>query len=298
MRSAVDGWVENRRAMSGPLRRALASARGLWIQAYACCGATCCIGRCLATTSMFSSARASDSPEPSNSAAPRSASNSRDRLTAICINPAATGARNAMSSAPTALPPSSSSPPPKMAENIAIWARKLMPVAIAAATEPIRMSRWRTCIISWASTPSTSLRGRVCHNPSVTHTTAWWGLRPVAKALGWGSGEIATVGIGRFARWASPATIWYSSGASAAVTTRARAARRASLSLFQYENPTMPRPKSRPISSPVDPPSNPPTRTARPPRPASRVKVLKVFLNIWDSASPWDVRGIKCTERT
>ena len=32
-----------------------------------------------------------------------------------------------------------------------------MPVAIAAATEPMRMSRWRTCIISWASTPSISV---------------------------------------------------------------------------------------------------------------------------------------------
>ena len=155
-----------------------------------------------------------------------------------------------------------------------------MPVAIAAATEPMRMSRCRTCIISWASTPSISARGSDCQRPSVTQTTACWGLRPVAKAFGCGLGEMATVGIGRSARCASPATIAYSSGASAAVTTRARAARSASLSLCQYEKPTSPRPSSRPSSSPVRPPSNPPTAMARPARPASKVKVLSVFLNM------------------
>ena len=65
------------------------------------------------------------------------------------------------------------------------------------------------------------------------HTTAWFGLRPVAKALGWRAGEMATTGIGRSARWARPATIRYSSGACCSVTIWAAAAFRASLSLNQ-----------------------------------------------------------------
>ncbi len=51
------------------------------------------------------------------------------------------------------------------------------------------MSRLRTWLNSWASTPWISSPAQVCSSPSVTHTAALSGLRPVAKALGWGWGE-------------------------------------------------------------------------------------------------------------
>ena len=73
-------------------------------------------------------------------------------------------------------------------------------VAIAAATEPIRMSRLRTCMSSWAITPRTSFGESDCNKPVVAHTTAVRGLRPVAKALGCSDGESATRGIGSWAR--------------------------------------------------------------------------------------------------
>ncbi len=89
------------------------------------------------------------------------------------------------------LPPSSSSrPPPNMAPHMAMLATKEMPVATAAATEPIRMSRLRTWDSSWASTPRISSQVQMARSPSVTATAAWWGLRPVAKAFGCGSGEM------------------------------------------------------------------------------------------------------------
>ena len=78
-------------------------------------------------------------------------------------------------------------------------------VAIAAATDPIRMSRCFTCMSSWAITPSTSSRVSEESRPWVAHTTALSGLRPVANAFGCWLGEIATVGIGRSARSASRA---------------------------------------------------------------------------------------------
>ena len=37
--------------------------------------------------------------------------------------------------------------------------------------------------------------------PWLTHTAAWFGLRPVAKALGCGSGDTYSLGIGMPARW-------------------------------------------------------------------------------------------------
>ena len=46
--------------------------------------------------------------------------------------------------APKMLPPSSSSPPPKIAPHIAMRATNVMPIATAAATEPMRMSRLLT----------------------------------------------------------------------------------------------------------------------------------------------------------
>ena len=77
-----------------------------------------------------------------------------------------------------------------MAPHIAMLAMKEMPVATAAATEPMRMSRLRTCMSSWASTPRISSQVQAASRPSVTATAACSGLRPVAKALGCCSGEM------------------------------------------------------------------------------------------------------------
>src|SRR2546421_9041588 len=47
----------------------------------------------------------------------------------------------------------------------------------------------------------------------------------------------------------------------------------------QYEAPVMTRPMTRPIAAPPRPAMAKPTTTSRPPRPASRTYVLRVFLN-------------------
>ena len=83
-------------------------------------------------------------------------------------------------------PPSRSSP--NIEPQRAMRAMNVMPMAIAAATEPMRMSRFFTWLISWASTPFSSSHVRTLRMPWVTATAAWFGLRPVAKALGWASG--------------------------------------------------------------------------------------------------------------
>ena len=61
-------------------------------------------------------------------------------------------------------------------------------------------------------TAATSSAGSCWSRPSVAHTTAWLGPRPVAKALGWAWGEMATVGIGMPARVARSATMAWSWG--------------------------------------------------------------------------------------
>ena len=102
-----------------------------------------------------------------------------------------------MASTPKMLPSSRSPPPPvNIAPHIAMRATNVMPIASAAATEPMRMSRFFTWLSSWASTPRISSRSRTWSRPWVTATTAWSGPRPVAKALGWAAGERYTVGIG------------------------------------------------------------------------------------------------------
>jgi len=84
-------------------------------------------------------------------------------------------------------PLSSSSPPKKKRENCAIWAMIEMPRAIVAAVEAVRMSRLRTWLSSWDSTPRISRGVHRLRIPVVQQTAAWAGLRPVAKALGEGS---------------------------------------------------------------------------------------------------------------
>ena len=131
-------------------------------------------------------------------------------------------------------------------------------------------------------TPRSSSSGMERKRPSVAHTTAWRGLRPVAKALGCSLGEMATRGIGIPARVANSFTIPKKRGASSSVTMRALALFRASLSLNQYEPPTMTkamrRPKVRELELP--PPKTPAMVTMRPPSPARRTDVLMVFLNM------------------
>jgi hypothetical protein len=85
-------------------------------------------------------------------------------------------------------PSPSRSPPMNRLEKAAMRASSVMAMARAAATEEIRMSRLPTWLISWARTPRSSSHVHSCRIPSVTATAAWSGLRPVAKALGWGSG--------------------------------------------------------------------------------------------------------------
>ncbi len=80
-------------------------------------------------------------------------------------------------------------PPPNIEANIAMRAIMVMPMPTAAATEPMRMSRLRTCMSSWASTPRISYQERLSMRPCVMATAAWSGLRPVAKALGCGLGD-------------------------------------------------------------------------------------------------------------
>ena len=59
---------------------------------------------------------------------------------------------------------------------------------IAEATDWIRMSRLRMCASSCASTPRSSSSESSLVIPRVTATAECFGLRPVAKALGWSWG--------------------------------------------------------------------------------------------------------------
>ena len=90
-------------------------------------------------------------------------------------------------------------------------ATRVMAMATAAATEPMRMSRLRMCISSCASTPLISFQERCSMRPAVMATAAFSGLRPVAKALGCGLGVTYRRGLGSLARAAnSSTTAWYS----------------------------------------------------------------------------------------
>ena len=63
----------------------------------------------------------------------------------------------------------------------------MAPAAVAAML-PMRMSRLPMWDSSWAMTPSSSSSSMICSRPCVAATAACFGLRPVAKALGEGSG--------------------------------------------------------------------------------------------------------------
>ena len=101
-------------------------------------------------------------------------------------------------------PPRLSSPPPK---KNAKRESSVMLMPIAAATEPIRMSRFRTCESSCASTPRSSRSSRICRMPFVTATDACCGLRPVANAFGCIMSETKIFGMGICSSCASSRTI-------------------------------------------------------------------------------------------
>ena len=71
--------------------------------------------------------------------------------------------------------------------------------------------------------------------PSVQHTAALFGLRPVAKAFGVGDGATQIDGIGCCARAANSRTIAYSCGYCASVTRYAPMDLSAIVAEFQYE---------------------------------------------------------------
>lgn len=119
----------------------------------------------------------------------RSASYSRDRDSAICMTIAAIGATSASRSSANGLGRSSSSLPPNMPANMAMLAMAEMPVATAAATEPMRMSRWRIPVptlprrLNRRSPPTRTRRvsGPEWHSTTrVDGTAAWVGYSPPA----------------------------------------------------------------------------------------------------------------------
>ena len=64
--------------------------------------------------------------------------------------------------------------------------RAIMPTSTPTSMAK-RMSKLRTCDISWAITPWSSSRLIISSSPAVTAIDACCGSRPVAKALGAGS---------------------------------------------------------------------------------------------------------------
>ena len=84
---------------------------------------------------------ASASGSPVSLAPSSSASNSLVRLIANWITVAANGASRDIASRANGFGRSSSSPPPNMLKNTAIWATEVITPAIAAATDEVRMSR-------------------------------------------------------------------------------------------------------------------------------------------------------------
>ena len=178
MRSAVGGCVLNRLANSH-----LATGERVHDVGLACAGGTS-IGTCFAYASIFSSARASPrrratgarrSRRPGTHASAR-ATSATDRprsergSTSTARRTRCRGRRRHRRR--TAHP------------RTRTVATNVIASATAAATDPMRMSRFFTCESSWARTPRSSSRSRTWRMPRVTTTAAWFGLRPVAKALG------------------------------------------------------------------------------------------------------------------
>ncbi len=111
-----------------------------------------------------------------------------------------------------------------------------MPATMPAeeATVITRTSRWATWDSSWARTASSSSAVSSPWIPVVTHTTARSGERPVAKAFGMSIWAIPTRGLGMSARAHSRSIMPCSSGACSGLTSWARIAFMATLSLFHH----------------------------------------------------------------
>ncbi len=82
-------------------------------------------------------------------------------------------------------------------------------------------SRWATWLNSCASTASSSSSGSRRMMPRVAHTTAFLGLRPVAKALGTSVSATPTFGLGMPANAHSRSTMACSCGSCSGVTSLA-----------------------------------------------------------------------------
>ena len=96
-----------------------------------------------------------------------------------------------------------------------------MPATMPAdeATVITSTSRCATWESSWASTPSSSSGVSLPMIPVVTQTTARFGERPVANALGMSISEIPTRGLGISARAHSRSIMPCSSGISSGLTS-------------------------------------------------------------------------------
>ena len=95
-------------------------------------------------------------------------------------------------------------------------------------------SRWATWDSSCESTASISGSSRRRRSPEVAQTTAFLGLRPVAKALGMSVWAMATRGLGMSASAQRRSITPCSSGACSGVTSLACMEYMAILSLNQY----------------------------------------------------------------
>ena|SRR5207249_6298189 len=181
--------------------------------------------------------------------------------------------------------------PPKKKANLA---RNVIDMAMAAATEPIRMSRLVTWDSSWERTPRSSRSSRIWRIPLVTETAACCGFRPVAKAFGWAMSLTKMRGIGMAFAWVSSRTMRYSSGYSASVTGLDLVVAMAILSEYQYIAKLKTRAMARATTAPFDPPIRPPIRTKSPPRAAIRIQVLTLFTCV----PPQEDSHCHCTKRS
>ena len=164
------------------------------------------IGRRSVAISSLRNAEASASGSCVSIAPSSSASNSRVRDSDNWISIDAIGASRLIARRPIIPTPPLSRrfPPPK---NSSACATVVITPPMAAATDVVRMSRLYTCMSSCPSTPRSSRSFRIARMPSVQHTAALFGLRPVANAFGVNVGATQIVGIGCWARAANSRTI-------------------------------------------------------------------------------------------
>jgi hypothetical protein len=117
-------------------------------------------------------------------------------------------------------------------------AAALVPQAMAMASELASVmtatSRWRMCATSCAKAAPSSSGSSASSSPRVTTTVVCRLERPRVKALGAGSGLMASRGLGRSPSAHSRSSTAWGSGSSAGVTIRARVTERASHSVAHH----------------------------------------------------------------